>query len=91
MPTPLARYSPEETAQRGGFIYEQDIRSEVETKYPGKVVAIDIETHAYSVADNAVKASKELLAQNPDAEVWCVRVGQRTLHHIGLFHELGNV
>ncbi len=79
-----SRYSAEETARRGDAIYEQDIRTQVEPKYTGKVVAIDIETHAYVVVDNALEASRQLLAQHPDAEVWCVRVGQRALHRIGV-------
>lgn len=78
------RYSAEETARRGDAIYEQNIRAQVEPKHTGKVVAIDIETHAYVVADNALEASRQLLAQYPDAEVWCVRVGQRALHRIGV-------
>ena len=81
-----SRYSPEETAQRGDVIYEQEIRTKITSGHAGKVVAIDIETHAYIIADNALDASRQLLAQYPEAEVWCVRVGQRALHHIGLGH-----
>ena len=53
-----SRYSAEETARRGDAIYEQDIRTQVESKYTGKIVAIDIETHAYVVADNTLEASR---------------------------------
>lgn len=80
----VPQYSAEETAQLGDAIYEQKIRPQVEPRHKGKVVAIDIETHEYIVADDALEASRQLLARHPDAEVWCVRVGQRALHRIGV-------
>src|SRR4029434_806474 len=83
MTTRQPRYSAEETARRGDAIYERDIRARVETTHRGKVVAIDIDSGAYVIADNALTASERLLAQHPDAEIWCVRVGSRVLHCIG--------
>ena len=77
------RYSAEETARRGDAIYERDIRAQVEPTYRGKVVAIDIDSGAHVIADNALTASERLLAQHPRAEIWCVRVGSRVLHRIG--------
>ena len=83
MSQPISRYSAEETARRGDTIYEQELRAQLEPEHTGEVVAIDIETHAYIVADNALTASRQLLAQHPDAEVWCMRIGRRALHRIG--------
>ncbi len=77
------RYSAEETAQRGDEIYERDIRARVESTHRGKVVAIDIDSGAYVIDDNALVASERLLAQKPDAEIWCVRIGHRALHRLG--------
>ena len=77
------RYSAEETARRGDEIYERAIRPQVETTHYGKVVAIDIDSESYLIDDNALVASERLLAQHPEAEIWCVRVGHRALHHIG--------
>jgi hypothetical protein len=77
------RYSAEETARRGDEIYERTIRPQVEATHYGKVVAIDIETGAYAVDDNALAAARRLRMQYPDAEVWFVRVGHRVLHRIG--------
>ena len=83
MPNRQPRYSAEETARRGDVIYERDIRAQVEPSQRGKVVAIDIESGAHVVDDNALAASERLLAQHPEAEIWCVRVGSRVLHRIG--------
>jgi hypothetical protein len=35
------------------------------------------------VDDNALVASERLLAEHPEAEIWCVRIGHRALHRIG--------
>lgn len=83
MPTWQPRYSAEETARRGNEIYARDIRAQVEPAHRGKVVAIDIDSGAYVVDDNALAASERLLAQYPGAEIWCVRVGSRVLHRMG--------
>ncbi len=79
----ISRHSAEETARRGDEIYEQQIRPIVEGGNRGKVVAIDIESGAYAVADNALSASRDLLDRLPDAEIWCVRVGSRALYRMG--------
>ena len=83
MPAQQPRYSAQETAQRGDEIYERDIRPQVEATHHGKVVAIDIDRGAYIIDDTALAASERLLAQNPGAEIWCVRVGYRALHRMG--------
>ena len=83
MPTRQPRYSAEETARRGDAIYERDIRAHVETTQRGKVVAIDVDRGTYVIDDTALRASERLLAQHPDAEIWCVRAGSRRLYRIG--------
>ena len=85
------RSSAEEVARRGDETYERTIRAQVEATHHGKVVAIDIETGAYAVDDNALAAARRLRAQYPEAEVWFVRVGHRALHHIGARPMAGRV
>jgi hypothetical protein len=69
------RYSKEEFAQRGDTLYDSQIRSQVEEGNHGKIVAIDIETGAFEVADDLLTASKHLCARVPDAQTWFVRIG----------------
>ncbi|MCA2625176.1 MAG: hypothetical protein IM507_20530, partial [Microcystis sp. M20BS1] len=45
------RYSKEEFARRGNEIYESQVRSQVEEGNQGRIVAIDIETGAFELAD----------------------------------------
>jgi hypothetical protein len=54
------RYSKEEFAQRGDLIYQTQIRSQVEAENHGKIVAIDIETGAFEVADDTMTATRKL-------------------------------
>ncbi len=83
------RYSAEETARRGDEIYERSIRAQVEKTHQGKVVAIDVETEAFAIDETALAASRRLRSQHPDATVWLVRIGHRTLHRIGKSNSAG--
>jgi len=80
----LPRYSMEEFAQRGQSLYDRDIRSQVEAGNKGKVVAIDIETRLYELAEDTLTASDRLYERVHDAQIWCIRVGHRAVHRIGL-------
>jgi peptide subunit release factor RF-3 len=77
------RYSKEEFARRGDALYESDIRSQVEDGNHGKIVAIDIETGAFEVADQILIATNRLFARLPDAQPWIVRIGHRAVHRFG--------
>jgi hypothetical protein len=77
-------YSKEEFARRGHEIYESQIRSQVEADHHGKIVAIDIETGAFEVADESLAAAKKLLSRCPDAQIFGIRIGHRAVHRFGL-------
>lgn len=77
------RYSKEEFARRGTEIYERQVRPQVEEGNQGKIVAIDIETGAFEVAEDLLTASDRLLARCPNAQTWFVRIGHRAVHRFG--------
>jgi hypothetical protein len=77
------RYSKEEFARRGDEIYESQVRQQVEDGNHGKIVAIDIETGAFEVAEDLVTAAKHLSARVPDAQTWFVRIGHLAVDHFG--------
>ena len=77
------RYSKEEFARRGDEIYESQVRPQVEVGNHGKIVAIDIETGAFEVADEILTATDRLFEQIPDAQPWIVRIGHRAVHWFG--------
>ena len=77
------RYSKEEFAKRGDIIYESQIRSQVEEGNHGKIVAIDIETGAFEVADTPMMAVDQLYEREPDAQPWVIRIGHRSVFRFG--------
>ena len=77
------RYSKEEFAKRGDTIYEKEIRPHLTTEDHGKFVAVDIESGIYEIAEDELKAGDKLLTRVPDAQIWIVRVGSRSVHRFG--------
>jgi hypothetical protein len=55
-------------------------RSQVEAENHGKIVAIDIDTAAYEIAENSLTAAKQLLKRYPDAQIYGLRIGHRGIH-----------
>jgi len=71
----------EETARLGQAIYERDVRKQVEPAHDGAIVAIDIDSGDWAVADSVLGAGERLRRQRPDAtDVWSVRVGHRAVY-----------
>ena len=83
MPIRQPRYTLEEHARRGGEMYEQRVRPAVEPGNDGKIVAIDVDSGAFEVADTTLEACDRLLLTYPDAQIWCVRIGRRAVHRFG--------
>ena len=77
------RHSKEEFARRGDDIYQKDILPKLATKDVGKFLAIDIETGAYEIAADEMKAGDKLLARLPEAQIWMVRIGYASTHSFG--------
>ena len=77
------RYSKVEFAKRGDELYQTQIRSQVEEGNHGKIVAIDIETGVFEVADDTIAATDLLYDRVPDAQPWVIRIGHRTVYRFG--------
>jgi hypothetical protein len=74
------RYSVEEHTRLGEEIYERQIRSQLDPAQHGKIVAINVDTGDFEVADDGLTAANRLLANRPDAQIWCVRIGYPAVH-----------
>jgi hypothetical protein len=83
------RYTKEEHARRGSAMYEQQVRPLVEAGNHGKIVAIDVDSGAFEVADDMLAAADRLLARDSDAQIWFVRIGHRGVHRFGLRSKSG--
>jgi len=79
-----ARYSKEEHARRGAELYEKQVRPQVEAGNHGKIVAIDVDSADFELADELLPAANRLLSRRPDAQIWFVRIGHRGVHRFGL-------
>jgi hypothetical protein len=77
------RYSKEEFARRGDAIYENDVRPQLKADDEGKFAAIDIECGEFAIDADELKAGNKLRKRIPDAQIWMVRVGSRSVHRIG--------
>jgi len=77
------RYSKEEFARRGDAIYEKEVRPQLKAGDVGTFAAIDIESGVYELDADELKAGKKLRQRIPDAQIWMVRVGCRSVHRIG--------
>lgn len=77
------RYNKEEFSRRGNELYEAQVRPQVEEGNYGRVVAIDIETGAFEVADTPMVAVDRLYEREPDAQPWVIRIGHRAVFRFG--------
>ena len=59
------------------------MRSLVEAENKGKIVAIDIETGAFEVADTPIAATDMLYSRHPEAQPWVIRIGHSSVYRFG--------
>ena len=77
----------DEFARRGHAMYVRRIRPKLGGEKKGRVVAVDIESGDYAVADKVLGAADKLFARRPKARIWFERVGYPTLIRIGTWHD----
>jgi hypothetical protein len=77
------RYSKEELAKRGDSIYDKKVRPRLKPEDDGKIVAIDIETETYEIDSDELSVCHRLRTRVPEAQIWMVRVGSRSVHRFG--------
>jgi hypothetical protein len=80
-------YTSHDIIQRGQEIYERDIRRKVEV-HQGKMLALDVDSGEYSLADESITAFDRLKARVPNAAVYLIRVGFPTAVRIGGGHRI---
>ncbi len=75
----------EETARLGKELYEREIRQQVEADHHGEIVAIDVDSGSWAVADGEIAAVDRLRETHPGAvNILCERVGYRALRSFGV-------
>ena len=83
--TPARQRRPkEETRLLGEAIYERDIRAQVEADHCGEIMAIDVDSGDYAIAETVLDAAKHLREQRPEVvDVWLLRIGYKALYSFG--------
>ena len=81
------RLSKEEHARRGSELYEK-LRSQLKPIHQGKIVAIDVESGEFEIADQTLQAADQIRTRYPEAQIWFVRVGHRAVHRFGFSRHL---
>jgi hypothetical protein len=76
----VLRYGPEEFAQKGNQIYQQNVLPTLGVESDGKIVAIDIETGEFELADTTLAAAAKMFDRIPTAQLWFERVGAQSVH-----------
>lgn len=75
-------YPREVVISRGKAIYQQ-LRDKVEPEHKGRILAIDVKTGDYEIDDKVAVALDRVRAKNPDAMVYCLRLGSPGVYRMG--------
>ena len=68
----------------GHLLYETRLRHQVETAANlGKIIAIDLDSCDFEIAEEVLDAGKRLRARHPDARLWCERIGYDAVYALG--------
>jgi len=82
MPHPTL--TAEEIARRGEEIYAHDLRARLATaENRGQFLVIDITTGAYEIDREDLAATERLLARNPLAMTYGLRIGYAAAYELG--------
>ena len=76
--------SGDEIAKRAKVLYDNSIRTHVETNENiGKMVIIDVETGDFEVDELGLDASRHLKVKHPGAELYGIRIGYKSAETLG--------
>ena len=70
-------------ARKGQAIYHERIEPKLGKELHDKVVAIEIDSGEFEIADTASEAADRTLARNPEAQIGCERVGFPVVRKMG--------
>ena len=77
------RYSADEIVARGKEIYEQKLKSKLESQNLGKYLVIDIETGEYEMDEDDLRAVLRAYQKNPAGARFEMQIGYATSGTIG--------
>jgi hypothetical protein len=75
--------TPNSIAEKGEALYRDKFQSEYEAKFPGKYLAIDVNSAQPYIADSPEEAVESLLRSNPNAYYHVIRIGAPGVYRVG--------
>jgi hypothetical protein len=75
--------TPNSIAEKGEELYREKFQGEYEVRFPGKYLAIDVNSSTPFVADTPEEAVEALLKANPHAYYHVVRIGASGVYRVG--------
>jgi hypothetical protein len=82
MATATLELTAEEIVRLGKELYYRDILPQIEAGNEGRVVAIDVHSGEYEMADDVITSTSRLRERIPTAEIFLMRVGYPTLNRV---------
>lgn len=79
----LTQLSPSDIAKRGEVLYDQSLKQHVEPQHIGDFLVVDVETGDYEIGTDYILPTEHLLAKRPDAPLYALRIGYRSIGRIG--------
>ena len=76
-------YTSDEIVEQGQALYDQQIREKVEPQHHGKFLVLDVVTGDYEIAPDDLTASERLLARDPKAVIYGLRIGSPASYRLG--------
>ena len=74
----------EEIDRRGMQLYRDKIAPQVDLEENlGRVIAIDVESGDFEVAEEGLIAGERLRVRHPDASMLCLRIGYNAVYSFG--------
>lgn len=71
----MPKYDKDVHAEMAEKIYTSTIKPKVDPTHFGRVVAIDVDSGDYEIADDSREASMSLRARRPESQTFCRRIG----------------
>lgn len=76
-------YAPQQASEIANFIYERDLRANLEPGNIGKYIVINIENGGHEIGDDPDELSSRFHARQPEATLFRLRIGYRAAAKIG--------
>lgn len=79
-----SRYTSEEIGRQGQKLYEQHIRAQVEDRFYGQFLVIDIDSGDYEVDSKELSALERARTKHPEGLFYLMRIGASAAYRIGV-------